>query len=62
LNSDGTRDTAFTTNTGTAANSNVWSVAVQSDGKILVGGDFSTFGNTTEFRRRFVRIGGEQAA
>jgi uncharacterized delta-60 repeat protein len=43
LNSDGTRDTAFTTNTGTAANNNVNSIALQSDGKILVGGAFTVW-------------------
>ena len=47
LNSDGTRDTAFTTNTGTGADSGVSSIAVQSDGKIILGGDFSTFNGTT---------------
>ena len=37
LNPDGTLDTAFNPN----ANSIVYSIAVQADGKILVGGDFS---------------------
>ena len=62
LNSDGTRDTAFTTNTGTGANYFVYLIAIQSDGKILVGGDFASFGLPTEFRRKFVRIGGEDAS
>jgi uncharacterized delta-60 repeat protein len=62
LNSDGTRDTAFTTNTGTGANNIVRSLLVQSDGKILVGGSFTTFRLLTEFRRYFVRIGGEDAS
>ena len=47
LNSDGTRDTAFTTNTGTAANGTVSEIALQSDGKILVGGFFTTWNGTT---------------
>lgn len=47
LNSDGTRDTAFTTNTGTGAASTVSSVVVQSDGKILIGGAFSTWTGVT---------------
>jgi uncharacterized delta-60 repeat protein len=47
LNSDGTRDTAFTTNTGTAFNSTVNAIAIQSDGKIVIGGDFTTFNGTT---------------
>lgn len=43
LNSDGTRDTTFTTNVGTAANNTINAIAVQSDGKILVGGAFTTW-------------------
>ena len=46
LNSDGTTDTAFTTNTGTGANSTVYAIAFQSDGKIVVGGVFTTFNGT----------------
>jgi uncharacterized delta-60 repeat protein len=40
LNADGSVDTSF--NPG--ANSYVWSIALQPDGKILVGGDFTTIG------------------
>jgi uncharacterized delta-60 repeat protein len=47
LNSDGTRDTAFTTNTGTAFDGNIFSIAIQSDGKILIGGFFTSFNGTT---------------
>jgi uncharacterized delta-60 repeat protein len=54
LNSDGTRDTSFTSNTGTGFNASVTSVVVQSDGKILVGGAFSTFNSTTV--NRIVRL------
>jgi uncharacterized delta-60 repeat protein len=54
LNSDGTRDAAFTTNTGTAANNQLRSIAVQSDGKILVGGDFATWDGVTV--NRIVRL------
>jgi uncharacterized delta-60 repeat protein len=61
LNSDGTLDTAFTSNTGIALNGSVSRIAVQSDGKILLGGFFTTFKTTTQFRRYFVRIGGEIA-
>ena len=50
LNSDGTRDTAFTTNIGTGGNSTVWSIAVQTDGKILVGGQFNTWNGTSALR------------
>ena len=59
LNSDGTRDTVFTTNTGTAASLTVNSIAVQSDGKILVGGAFTTWNGTTV--NCIVRIGGALA-
>jgi uncharacterized delta-60 repeat protein len=62
LNSDGTRDTAFTTNTGTGADNSVLAIAIQSDGKILVGGGFTAFRLFTEFRRYFVRIGGGDAS
>ena len=54
LNSDGTVDTAFYTNLGTGFNSIVRSIAIQSDGKILVGGQFSDLNGTT--RSRFVRL------
>ena len=54
LNSDGTRDTTFTTNTGTAFNGIVYSIAIQSDGKIVIGGFFTTFNGTTV--NRIVRL------
>ena len=47
LNSDGTRDTAFSSNTGTGANSGVNGIAIQSDGKIILGGGFSTWNGAT---------------
>ena len=51
LNSDGTLDTAFTTNMGTGFdNSLVYSIVPQSDGKMLVGGGFSSFNGTTVVR------------
>jgi len=43
LNADGTIDTSFLTNVGTGVNSTVWSFAIQNDGKILVGGSFTTY-------------------
>jgi uncharacterized delta-60 repeat protein len=46
LNSDGSRDTSF--NIGTGFNSIVDSIAIQSDGKILAGGVFSTFTGSTQ--------------
>lgn len=43
LNADGTRDTSFTTNIGTGPNSGLWSIAVQPNGQILLGGNFTTW-------------------
>jgi len=48
LNSDGSKDTSF--NIGTGFDSQVVSIAVQSDGKILAGGNFSTFGGASQPR------------
>ncbi|MDO7873513.1 T9SS type A sorting domain-containing protein [Hymenobacter sp. ASUV-10] len=45
LNADGTLDASFAT--GTGFNSTVRSVAVQADGKVLAGGDFTTYNGTT---------------
>ena len=44
LNTDGSLDTSFDTTTGT--NGEVWSVAIQSDGKILIGGNFASYNGT----------------
>jgi uncharacterized delta-60 repeat protein len=46
LNSDGSLDTDFLT-TGAGANNGVQAVAVQLDGKILIGGNFTTYNGTT---------------
>jgi uncharacterized delta-60 repeat protein len=43
LTSSGTLDTDFRTNTGTGSSVDIRAVAEQSDGKILLGGEFSTF-------------------
>jgi uncharacterized delta-60 repeat protein len=45
LNADGSLDTGFLA-TGDGANSGVYSIAVQSDGKILIGGGFTTYNGT----------------
>jgi uncharacterized delta-60 repeat protein len=56
LNSNGTLDTAFQTNLGTgpsrtgSTNVNIDIVAVQSDGKILIGGYFTGFNGTSANR------------
>ena len=44
LNSDGSLDTTF--NPGSGANYVVYSVALQSDGKVLIGGSFTEFNGT----------------
>lgn len=57
LNPDGSIDTTFGAD-GSGFNGSVWSVALQPDGKILVGGGFSTFsdGNVTHGRLRIARL------
>ena len=52
VNSDGTLDTGFDPN----ANSRVRSVAVQADGKVLLGGDFTTLGPGPTFRHSIARV------
>lgn len=52
LNSDGTLDTSFTV--GTGANSTVRAIAIQPDGKIIVGGNFTTYAGATA--NRIVRV------
>jgi len=47
LNSDGTEDTNFYTNIGNGANEKIWSILLQSDNKIIIGGGFTQFNNTT---------------
>ncbi len=44
LNSDGTLDASFTP--GTGANSGIYSIVIQSDGKILIGGIFTNYNGT----------------
>jgi len=53
LNTDGTVDTTFNPN----ANSDVQSIAVQTDGKILIGGFFTTLKGGTVTRNRIARLG-----
>jgi uncharacterized delta-60 repeat protein len=45
LNADGSLDTTFL-NTGTGANSTVYAIAVQADGKVLIGGVFTGYNGT----------------
>lgn len=52
INSDGSVDTTF--NPGTGFNNTILSVAVQPDGKIILGGDFDTFDVYT--RHKIIRL------
>ena len=52
MNADGSLDTGFIP--GTGASSTVWSVAVQGNGKILIGGDFALYNSTG--RNRIARL------
>jgi|JI10StandDraft_1071094.scaffolds.fasta_scaffold30884_2 uncharacterized delta-60 repeat protein len=52
LNTDGTLDNTF--NPGSGFNGLVWTIALQQDGKILVGGNFTAFNGTT--RNYLVRL------
>ena len=52
LNSDGTRDTSF--DIGTGFNSTVSALAIQSDGKVIVGGVFTTYQGITT--NRIIRL------
>ncbi|HEX8737576.1 MAG TPA: FG-GAP-like repeat-containing protein [Pyrinomonadaceae bacterium] len=54
VNQDGSLDTSFTPQTISPPTSSVYSLALQPDGKILVGGGFQNFGNSG--RRSFVRL------
>jgi len=54
FNADGTLDTAFSANLGTGFDLQVTKIVVQSDGKILVGGNFGTFNGNV--RNGLVRL------
>ena len=49
LNDDGTIDLLFTLNIGTGFNGDVYSLSIQDDGKILVGGSFTSFDATDTY-------------
>jgi uncharacterized delta-60 repeat protein len=49
LNNDGTEDAFFYTNLGTGFNSQVRAISIQSDGKILIGGEFNQLNETTRY-------------
>jgi len=52
LNADGSLDAGF--NPGTGANNSVWSLALQPDGKVLIGGRFTTYNGI--YRSRIARV------
>jgi uncharacterized delta-60 repeat protein len=54
LNADGTEDVAFYTNLGTGFNAAVTRIDVQSDGKIIIVGNFTTLNGNT--RNRAIRL------
>ena len=47
LNTDGTLDSTF--NPGTGTNGIIYSSSIQSDGKIIIGGDFTSFNGTERY-------------
>lgn len=49
LNTDGTLDTTFNAG-GAGASANVYAITIQTDGKILIGGDFITYNGTAKSR------------
>lgn len=55
LNADGTFDSAFYTALGTSFNDSVYKIALQADGKILVGGNFTSVNGVSS--TRLARIG-----
>lgn len=58
LNADGSLDNSFLAS-GAGANGPVFTLAVQSDGKILIGGDFTSFNGTS--RNRVARLNSDGA-
>jgi uncharacterized delta-60 repeat protein len=56
LNTDGSLDNTFNSG-GAGPGAKVWSIAIQSDGKIIIGGEFSDYNGTTI--RRLARLNGD---
>lgn len=57
LNGDGTLDSTFTSGLDWFGANEIYALAVQSDGKILIGGDFITYGGTAA--NRIARLNGD---
>ena len=61
LNADGTRDTAFNSGLG-GANNTVYSLAMQADGKLVLGGNFTSVnGSTRSFIARMINDAATQS-
>lgn len=56
LNTDGGLDTGF--DPGTGANGPIYALAAQGDGKIMIGGDFTSYDGTARERIARVEVGG----
>jgi uncharacterized delta-60 repeat protein len=56
LNADGTLDTSF--NPGTGANGPIYKIAIQNDGKIIIGGDFTSYNGITINRIARLNVNG----
>lgn len=59
LYSDGSLDPDLIFNLGSAANNSIRTVALQPDGKILIGGDFTTFNNVSA--KRIARLNNDMS-
>jgi uncharacterized delta-60 repeat protein len=55
LNTDGTLDTSFNMG-GTGANANVYAIAVQPNGKIIIGGDFNVYNGDLSASDKVARL------
>lgn len=55
IHPDGTRDTSFN-GTNSGLNGTVYSIALQADGKILVGGNFTSYNGTATAPDRLIRL------
>ncbi len=56
LNPDGTLDTAFDCSANCNVGGEVYAIAVQADGKVLIGGDFTRVGGQNLTRRHIARL------
>jgi len=56
LNADGTEDAAFRTNANDGFNGSTRGLAIQSDGKILVGGEFTAYAGDADSPKAIIRL------